>query len=246
MNREEAQFILRAYRANSEDAHDPQFAEALALVRQDPELTRWFSEEQALDRAFGAKIRAGIPSAPDLKTQLHLARTTTKRAPWWRAPAWLAAAAAVALLLAVGTALRPDRGDDPRLGQFRGAMVQAALDMTNHSDVMGLQGDQLRRWLVEHHGETGYVLPPGLADKNIAACKVIDWQGQRVTMLCFKFGSAHMDLFVIDSAGLPSGSVQAEPKFAAIGSGGTATWRRDGKIYFLVANQPPSELQRLI
>ena len=245
MNREEAQFILRAYRPNCEDAHDPQFKEALALVKQDHVLARWFSEEQAMDQSFTAKIR-GFPTPPDLKVQLLLARTTGQCLPWWRRTAWLAAAASIALLLAVGAALWPRRGDDPQLGQFRSAMVQAGLDMTNHSSVMGLEGDQLRRWLVEHHGETGYVLPPGLADKDIAACKVTDWQGQRVTMLCFKYGSAHLDLFVIDAAGLSGGSVPTDARLATIDGLGTALWRHDGKIYFLVGNQPTAELQRLI
>ena len=52
MNREEAQFILHAYRASGEDAHDPQFTDALALVRTDPGLAHWFARTQALDAAI--------------------------------------------------------------------------------------------------------------------------------------------------------------------------------------------------
>ncbi|MGH7956736.1 MAG: hypothetical protein ACREH8_06965, partial [Opitutaceae bacterium] len=98
MTREEAQFILQAYRPNSEDAHDPQFADALALARQDPALGRWFADEQAMDAAFAAKLRAR-PTPTDLKAQLLLARATILNRPWWRQPVWLAAAASVALLL---------------------------------------------------------------------------------------------------------------------------------------------------
>lgn len=246
MNREEAQFILRAYRPNSEDALDPQFKEALALVRQDPELARWFSGEQALDAAFAGKIRAAVPVPADLKKQLLLARATGAKVPWWRRRPALALAASLALLLAAGVALWPQRGEEPRIGEFRGAMVRAALATRDHAEVEGLQGEQLRNWLAEHRGETGYVLPPGLAGKNAAACKVIEWQGQRVTMLCFESGGTHLDLFVVDASGLPAAAGTTNTQFATLDGAGTAMWRREGKVYLLVAKRPPSELQRLI
>ena len=246
MNREEAQLILRAYRANSEDAHDPQFAEALALVRQDPELTRWFSEEQALDRAFGAKIRAGIPPAPDLKTQLRLARTTTSRAPWWRAPAWLAAAASVALLLALGGwRLRTGRGE-AQFGEFRVAMAKAALDMNGHVEAFGLDAPELKQWLTEHRGHPDFVLPPKLAEHGVMGCKIVEWQGHRVTLLCLKFDGGHADIFVADAADLPGASLGSAPRFAADGPLTTATWQRDGKIYHLAGNFSADRLKQLL
>jgi anti-sigma factor RsiW len=246
MNREEAQFILRAYRPNGEDAPDPQFNEALIFARQDPELARWFATEQALDAAFARKIRAALPVPVDLKKQLLLARATAARPPWWRRRPLLALAASVALLLVAGVALWPSRGGDPRLGEYRGAMVRAALTNRNHAEVEGLQGEELRQWLVAHRGETGYVLPQGLAGHNVAACKVTAWQGQRVTMLCFESDGTHLDLFVIDASALPDGASVTTTQFASLDGADTALWRRDGKIYLLVAKQSPSGLQRLI
>lgn len=249
MNRDEAQFVLRAYRLGSQDAEDPQFAAALALARRDPELARWLSEEQSIDAALARRIREAIPVPPNLKSQLLLLRATQRTVPAWRRP-WLAIAASVAVALGTATAvwwrLAEQRADRERpLEAFRSSMAAAAADMANHMDVMGLTGDELRRWLVAHGGEAGYVLPPGLADKDIAACRIVEWQQRRVTMLCFKFNGTHADLFVVDASALPHLSATG-PLLAASGGASTVTWQREGKVYLLIANRPLEELARLI
>jgi anti-sigma factor RsiW len=245
MNREEAQFILRAYRPSGEDAHDPQFEEALALVRNDPELARWFAREQALDAAIAGRIHS-VPPPPDLRTQLLLARKVIRPRPWWRKPAWIAAAALVALLISAASLLLLRRNGEAEFASFRGTMIEASLDMRKHIDVMGLDADELKQWLIEHRGHPGFVLPPGLADKGIMGCKVLDWHGHRVTLLCLKFGGKHVDVFVVNESDLPGVSVSAAPEFSSERGMTTVTWRREGKIYFLAGNIPESELKQLL
>jgi hypothetical protein len=245
MNREEAQFILHAYRANGEDANDPQFAEPLALVRSDPELAGWFAREQTLDAAISARIHSVSPP-PDLATQLLLARKVIRPRPWWRKPAWIAAAASIALLISLASLWLLHKSGDTDFASFRATMIEASLDMTNHLDVMGLDADELKRWLIEHRGQPGFVLPPGLADKGIMGCKVLEWHGHRVTLLCLKFGGKHVDVFVVDESDLPRVSLSATPHFASERGLTTATWRREGKIYFLAGNIPESDLKQLL
>jgi hypothetical protein len=245
MNREEAQFILHAYRANGEDADDPQFEEALALVRNDPDLARWFAREQALDAAIAESIHSVAPP-PNLRTQLLLARKVMPPRPWWRKPVSLAAAAAVALLISAASLWWLRRSAETEFASFRATMIEASLDMTKHIDVMGLDADELKRWLIEHHGDPGFVLPPGLADKGIMGCKVLEWHGHRVTLLCLKFGGKHVDVFVINESDLPRVSLGPTPVFASEGSLTTATWHRQGKIYFLAGNIPEFDLKQLL
>jgi hypothetical protein len=245
MNREEAQFILHAYRANGEDADDPQFEEALVLVRNDPELARWFAREQALDAAIAGRIRSVQPS-PDLRTQLLLARKVIHPRFWWRKPAWIAAAAIVALLISAASLLLLRRSGETELASFRGTMIEAYLDMSNHIEVMGLDADELKQWLTEHGGDSRFALPPRLADKGIIGCKVLEWHGHRVTLLCFKFGGKHVDVFVINESDLPRVSLGAPPHFSSERGLTTATWRREGKIYFLAGNIPEPDLKQLL
>ncbi|MEO5958651.1 MAG: hypothetical protein ABIZ49_02140 [Opitutaceae bacterium] len=245
MNREEAQFILQAYRPSSEDAHDPQFAEALALARQDPVLARWFVEEQAMDADFAAKLRArSIPS--DLKSQLLLARATIARRSWWRQPVWLAAAASVTLLLVLGSwRFRSGRGE-AQLGEFRDAMAKAALDMNGHVAAFGMDAPRLKQWLTAHRGHPDFVLPPKLAEQGVMGCKIVEWQGHRVTLLCLKFDGGHADIFVANAADLPGAVLDDAPRFAAAGPLTTATWQRDGKIYHLAGNFSTERLKQLL
>ena len=245
MNREEAQFILQAYRPNSEDARDPQFAEALALARQDPVLAQWFADEQAMDAAFAAKLRAR-PMPSDLKSQLLLARATIAQRAWWRRPVWLAAAASIALLLALGGwRLRASRGE-AQFGEFRGAMAKVALNMTAHVEAFGMDEPELKQWLTEHRGHPDFVLPPKLAEHGVMGCKIVEWQGHRVTLLCFKFDGGHADIFVADAADLPGASLGSAPRFAADGPLTTATWQREGKIYLLAGNFSVDRLKQLL
>jgi hypothetical protein len=245
MNREEAQFTLRAYRPSGEDAQDPQFQEALGLVRNDPELARWFAREQALDAAIAGRIHSVTP-APDLRTQLLLARKVIRPRLWWRKPAWIAAAALVALLISAASLLLLRRSGEAEFASFRGTMIEASLDIRKHIDVMGLDANELKQWLIENRGHPGFVLPPGLAVKGLIGCKVLDWHAHRVTLLCLKFGGKHVDVFVVNESDLPGVSLGAAPVFAAEHGLTTARWRREGKIYFLAGNIPESDLKQLL
>ena len=244
MKREEAQFILGAFRPDSEDLHDPQFQEALALVREDPVLARWFADEQAIDRAFAAKIRAH-PTPSDLKAQLLLARTTAPSASHWRRPLWLAVAASVALLLTVAGSLQQRRARETAFAGFRSAMADTSLDMSNHVDVMGLDADGYKHWLVEHRGDPDFVLPPALAAKGIAACKVISWEKRPATMLCIKFSGQHVDVFVFNAVDFPDFNLKSSPAFFADGRVNTAVWKNEGKVYLLAGTMSKAELQQL-
>src|SRR5215468_10613770 len=151
MNRDEAKYILRVYRSSGEDASDPQFQEALELSRQDPELARWFAEEQALDAQIAGKLRS-FPVSPEIKNQLLVARKIIRPVPWWKKPAKLTAIAAVVALAALGTMWvinrERSRSAESDFADFRQVMAKASQDMSQHLDVMGLSAEELRQWIV--------------------------------------------------------------------------------------------------
>ncbi len=78
MNEQEARLILQAYRPGA-DPDDPQVADALQEAARNPELARWFAEEQAFDRAIAAHL-GNVPAPFGLKTRI-LAQLAPPAAP---------------------------------------------------------------------------------------------------------------------------------------------------------------------
>ena len=68
MNEQEARLILQAYRPGA-DPDDPEVAAALQEAARNPELARWFAEEQAFDRAIAAHL-GNVPAPFGLKTRI--------------------------------------------------------------------------------------------------------------------------------------------------------------------------------
>jgi len=102
---DDAQFLLCAYRSGGQDARDPQFAESLTRVRDDPALARWFEAERAFDAGMSAKLRS-VPVPPDLRWQLMVGRKLSRPARSWRRRATklgLVAAGAIILLILAGS-----------------------------------------------------------------------------------------------------------------------------------------------
>jgi hypothetical protein len=244
MTREEAKFVLAAYRSNGQDSGELQFKEALALLKADPELARWFAHEQAMDAAISNQMRT-VPVPAGLKAELLAARKTIPAQRWWLKPAWLAAAASFALLLTIGSLVIRHQTSDTNFVQFRHAMVEASLDMKHHLEVTGLDADALKQWIDQHHGSSGFELPAGLADKPIGGCKILNWQGNQVTLLCFMFDGKHEDLFVVEAANLPKMVLAEQPRFTKDGDVTTSAWRQAGKVYLLAGNISETGLKGL-
>jgi anti-sigma factor RsiW len=132
------------------------------------------------------------------------------------------------------------------LARFRTAMATAAADTEEHFDVWGLDAAGYKQWLAAHRGDPDFILPPGLADKGISACKVIEWDRHPITMLCFKVSGQHLDIFVVKAADFPGLKFDQTPAFLAKDDITTATWLHDGKIYLLAGNMSAADLKKFL
>src|SRR5580658_9662013 len=94
MDRDQAKEILLRYRPGRDDATDPQVVEALALVEQDPDLSRWFEQQQRADEAIRARLRE-VRVPDDLKRRILAEQKIVRVNFGWRNPLVLAAAAAI-------------------------------------------------------------------------------------------------------------------------------------------------------
>lgn len=264
MNHDEAKFILRAYRPGGQDTDDPQFAEALAHARRDPELARWLAEQTALDRAIGSKLQA-IPVPADLKASILAGRKVVpvRVEPWWRRslhPAAVAAALAVTFATVGFLGLRepPEPKADfalfthdltDYLGKGYGVLPRHAHLASTDATYFGAMSyrmnyrspslEDIRQWLAQNGGHSDFATPGGIKHPLNLSCGVMDWHGKRITLIAFQTGRSlprdKVHLVIINSADLPDPPAQSQPHFDEREERTTAAWSDGPLTYFLMA-----------
>ena len=245
MNNQEAKLILQAYRCDGQDASDPLFAEALEQARRDPELQKWFAEENALDARIQASLQTAVPVPRELKSNLLALGKVIRPTPWrWFQSMKLAAAAAVLMLLGLTVFLfLPQK--PAQLAAFRETMARYSMQQRGHVAFESHDMTKIQQWLQDRGMKTNLELPTVLHSGPAQGCRLVDWNGQKATMLCFVLDGEHLDLFVIDRASLPDLKEGGAPQFAEANGLMTATWVKSDKVY-LLTDDNKKFLQKLL
>jgi hypothetical protein len=230
MNSQQAKTILEVWRPGGQDAGRPEFTEALRQVERDPDLARWFAEQQSFDSAMRGAVQ-GIPVPPALKASLVATRRLVQ-VPLWQQPRARLALAASVLLLGLLAALLITRSA-PSFADCRRELVHEAWDGSPHVELASSDLGEIRRWLKQHHVSADFMVPTELKSLPIAGARIVEWRGRTAAMVCFAGGLRHMHLFVLDRIGFPDAPQQEAPDFDGRGIWKTASWSQDGKTYVL-------------
>ena len=245
MEKDRVQSILSVYRPDNQDAADPFFAEAKAELARDPELARWFEEEQAFDRAISEKL-ADLVAPFGLKTRiLASARPVATRQWSWTARLSLAAAALILLAQIIG--LWHTQSQKTRmLAHYQQEMV-SFIKLDPPLDVESHDLAKMQTWLGQENAPSQMNLPPRLAALQPVGCRVLWFRDHKVTLLCFQRGGDNLaHLFVIDRAALPKLKPGAKPAFAGEGEWMTASWATEDHAYMLVTRGDHDTLLRYL
>ncbi|MEW6307131.1 MAG: hypothetical protein AB1705_27010 [Verrucomicrobiota bacterium] len=240
MNRDEAKFILRCHQTNGKAGEDALIAEALDMMKRDPELARWFAEEQAVDSRLARKF-GEFPVPPELKAQLLAARKVVAVSFWRRERAWLMAAAAVVILLGIVFLARPRR-DGPVVAREQQEEILRLVERRPHIDVKVAGLPEVQTWLRERNWPAELALPDALKQQRYHGCGIVEWRGRRVALICLGVEGKHVDLFVFDQPS--SAKTGNQPQFAQVGDTATAAWTRGGQTYLLAGKVDPQILKR--
>ncbi|HEX7652138.1 MAG TPA: hypothetical protein VF607_01450 [Verrucomicrobiae bacterium] len=240
MNHLVAKLILQAYRAQGADAADLRMQAALALMERDPELKKWFSNEQAWDQNVVVRLEDALPVPRKLRANLLALQKWEQPLPWWRnLLKWSVVSAATALVLLTGFLSMRSHPNMP--AAFRQAMVLCALQDHDHVTYERNDLAQIRHWLEAQGGITQFDLPPAIKATSAQGGKVIAWHDQKVTMICFfcREKGEHLDLFILHHQpdGSPLSTDQA-PRYASQNGLTTAAWSRNGNYYLLTGASP--------
>lgn len=229
MDSHQARTILALYRPGVDDATEPQNVEALGLAQRDPELGRWFERHCAVQQAIGAKLKALAPP-PGLKEQILTESRIVRVSSWRRFSPWLAAAAALVVLLAL---FWPRAQDDRHFAAYRDRMVRTAL-RDYPMDLLTTDLERVRKYLAEHQAHGDYVLNQRLEQLPGLGCGLLRWQGQPVAMVCFDRGKLGvLFLFVVNRSILPDAPATETPQFSPVNKLVTASWSLGDKTYVL-------------
>ena len=241
MNHDEAKSILLLYRPGTADADDPQIAGALALAKQDPELSLWLEEHSARQSALRVKFRQ-IAAPSGLKEQIISEQAVfAKRNARRRTIIAVAAMAAIVLsLIDLAPFWLPHRGGaDDTLAVYQSQMTGIAqrgygMDLTTNDPV------QIRAYLAQNKAPSDYTLPAGLQKAAIIGCATEGWQNTKATMICFRTGkplppgqSSDLWLFVVDRAAVKNAPPPGPPQIKPVNQLITAVWTQGDKVYLL-------------
>lgn len=250
MNPEEARLILHCRRPLGQDDADPAIAEALAVLRADPAAAAEIEADTRFDTQFAACVRS-LPVPSSLRGNILAGRRLSAR-PRRIHPAWLAAAAALAIAAPAAWKYWPAQNGrvvfaSTTLSDFRQA---AATKLTTHDFQLtpAASMDQLKVQL-QHRTPA---VPESLCHcpGGMLGCDVFQWHGNEVTLICFDAGSAGaVHLFTVDASALKDGP--SGPIYQTTGGWSTLAWHCpcSGKIMLLAGEEKRitgAELSKLI
>jgi len=239
MNRAEAKTILLLYRTDA-DAADLQVAEALALAKQDPELARWFADYRAAQDVMREKFRQ-IAIPPALKEQIISERVAMAEKSRREKRVMAAAVAAIIIAVAVIGFFNVPRGARPAdsFAIYQGqVMYYAGYGYSMDLATNDLQ--QVRDFFAQRQAPADFVLPGPLAQAAMTGCAVKDWNGNKVSMVCFRTGKplaanrpGDLWLFVVDRKAVKNIPATNTPQFTQLDRVATVAWVQGDKLYIL-------------
>ncbi|EEF62524.1 hypothetical protein [Pedosphaera parvula] len=245
MESAEAREILRLYRPGSTDATDPKVAEALELVRRDPELEQWFEQHCAVYQAVQGKLKE-IPVPANLKRDILLnAPKASRILPFRNPPLILLAMAAIAMAIGICWTLLVPKYQNTFPG-FRDKMARTAQRGYNMS-MLSTNLTEIREYLRNNHANADYALTKTMEKLPGEGCSILHWHGKQVSMVCLKtLGKKDLFLFVANRDNLPNLPLPGKIQFSRVHKLMTASWISGGEVYVLASPGDETELRQYL
>ena len=246
MNNVEAKFILRGYRPNGADASDPTFVDAMEQAERDPALRTWFEGERKFDAKVAAKLATISPPAGLREAILAGGRVSgeaIRAKESNRSAIWLAMAASLALLTAVGVSLWPKAASaSVAFTQFAVADASELNPHGGHGEAAGA----LQVLLGQSSTKLGASLPVNFDALRVSGCRTISFRGREVIEVCFNRGGTWFHCYIAPRDALGSFLEEGELKIEEVGGSSFARWADAAHVYVVVSKSGRAALQGLL
>lgn len=250
MTNDDAKFILRAYRSDGRYRHDPLFHDALERAHRDPALMQWLADEQSLDEVVAEKLD-GIDPPSGLREAILVGARASRQPQraWWRHPAWLGAAAALAIIAAAPFFHRPGATNRPVVTATQ--LAQAGLDdmIDHHAEHIefvfspDLKSFQTELASYSEPYSAGYEI--NLEELAGVKCRTVGVEGLTAHEICFLRDGTWFHLYVVSAPG-DSPDTEGKPVFAEHDGYAAASWIRNGLAYALVVHDSIEQLRKYV
>lgn len=252
MNRDEAKAILLLYRPGTTDDADPQIAEALAAVKGDAELDRWFEEHCARQNSLRENLRKIVPPT-GLREQIISEHRARRKVIFLRRNLALAAVAMIGALLGFAIFWVPKSpAPENTFAMYQRKMAGIALRGYG-MDLTTDDAAKIRAYLAQRSAPADFVLPAGLQNAELTGCAVEGWQGAKVSMICFRSGRRlppgqqnDVWLFIVNGGVVKNAPASTTPELSKVNRLATASWTKNGNLYFLGAMGDEQTIRKLL
>lgn len=245
MDEQKAKFILSAGTPRPEDADQEAFRDAAELAETSPELRRWKDDQQRLSDALHRRLNE-VPVPAGLRSRILAGESVSRVQSRWRRSSLLALAAAlVALLGIVVWQLLPFTAHS---GEKTFAALRA--DMSDfltgpfRLELQSTRLDRLQAHLADKHQFIDYAVPAGLHNRTGVGCRVIDWRGSRVALICFSVDGELVHLMVLPKGQLMEPSVDLGTHQQ--GEWVTTGWEDSRNVYLVATKGSEAFLDELL
>lgn len=243
MDKQEAQFILSAYRPGAQDAADGRFAEALQLADQDPELKAWFASEVHQDQIIASKLKQ-VRAPEGLREQILAGMNQAEQAPpWWRRAPMMAIAATI--IVVFGLMMSWNRPTyDSEFDELRANAVSYAAGFIS-LDFYSENLPDLASWLSERDAPGSVDLAGQLESMPGIGCRTMSWSGKTVSLVCLQ-GETIYHVFMVDRDEVPDSPASEGPQFWQMKRRTVVSWSDDERTYIMVTKATPDEVRALL
>jgi hypothetical protein len=243
---ESAKFVLNAYRPSGADAQDPVFRAALEQASRDPELAAWFKEQRSFDALIAGKLAEVQPPAT-LYSSIMAGIGNRSSIRRFNFRPFLALAAVLVLSGSILLPLYIENGSRSKLVE---QYQRTNLTMLNSAPALELDlttadFSRTQEYLSERNAPCIPSLPGSLLDLPTAGCKTLQWNGQQLSLTCFRLPSGELlHVFVIDEKAFHT--VNVGDNFKDMDGWHFKCERRAGMLLMFVSRASMAEIKQFI
>ena len=251
MDSRQAKEILMLYRPGRTDDADPQMIEAMDLARRDPELAAWLEQHCANYDAIRDKLKS-IRVPPGLERRILTAHKKQEQPEASHGLRYLAAAAAIAIVIGVGLWVFNKPSDDTTLSHFRDRMVSTVLRDTYPMQMATNDHAQIREFFKARGAQSDYVISANLEKLPVIGGTVYQFNNHPVDLICLYDGvdvagvTNKLWVFIADKSFVPGSPKPGHVEFTQVNTLRTASWTTSNNVYLLAAQGTRETLENYL